>query len=431
MDIQINKRKEEIINLKNSIEFKKLNSYYSQKSFFNILDISRKEVVHSSFLAWLFTPAANHELGDYPLKKLLEVLIIVLNRSQKSNKEAKFPEELEDIIVAGNYSVQNVLVEREKNTGGNGFIDVYIEMELLVQKDAYPLRLIIENKVKSKEGDQQTNRYYNWATDLTDNEKAKNIFIFLTPLPNAEFEKLSEPQCECKQYIQLNYQYLVDYVIEPCRRMRMPHEAEVFIDNYLRTLSYPSLQTESNEADRGDIVMAIGERERNLLRNFWDVHKDILIATISALKDDPEISDEEREKIAVGLEAFIKTDTKDNTKYNFNGVLYPKSRLVLAVVKRYVEDNPGAIYSELKKAFPDVIHGSARLGVVRTIGEARKIYDDTGTARHFIKDEEVIDTADESIAVCNQWGINKNDEYNSNINKFIRRAKELGYKIES
>lgn len=119
---------------------------------------------------------------------------------------------------------------------------------------------------------------------------------------------------------------MVDHIIEPCRRLKIPHEAMIFIENYLRTLSYPALQFDSKESDRGDIIMAIGERERNLLRNFWDAHKEILIATISAIKDDPEILDEGRTKIESGLAAVIKTSNKDNSKYLFDGKQYAKNR---------------------------------------------------------------------------------------------------------
>lgn len=425
MELEVVNRREQILKLVNSLEYQELVSYYSHKSFFNILNISRKETVHSDFLAWFFNPEENHELGEYPLKKLLETLTIPINRSQKLNKADKFPEELEDIIISGNYSINNTQIVREKNTG-NGFIDIYIEVQLLVQKnleDTRKLRIILENKVKSKESDMQTDRYFRWAKNMDLTDEGNSIFVFLTPLTNADYEKLNEPECRCKQYIQLNYQYMVDFVIEPCRKMQIPQQAEMFIDNYLRTLSFPALQTETNESERGDIIMAIGEREKHLLRNFWEAHKELLIATFTALKDDPEISDEERAKIDGGLAVVIKAGSKDNTKYIFNEKTHSKNRLVLAVVSKYIDDNPQVTYEELLKVFPDQLQGT-RYGVLRTYKEAQQVFEDSGTARHFIKTEEVIKLTDELISVCNQWGID-------NINKFIRKAEELGYNIES
>jgi len=118
--------KEMIINLVNSKEYHELHSYYSQSSYFNILNISRKETIHSEFLAWLFNPEANHELGDYAIKKLLATLALVVNRTQRGNKASKFPEEIEDYIVSGNYEVDNIVVQREKNIGRDGYIDIFI-----------------------------------------------------------------------------------------------------------------------------------------------------------------------------------------------------------------------------------------------------------------------------------------------------------------
>lgn len=372
----------------------------------------------------MFNPKANHELGDYAIRKLLEALALIVNKFQKTNKENKFPLEIEDIIISGNYDIDNVIVQREKNAGGNGFIDIYIELDVIMQNEPLQLSLAIENKVKSTEGDKQTTRYYEWSKK----EYHKTIFVYLTPLSNAEFENLSEPECECKNYIQLNYQYIVDYIIEPCKRLKIPDEARMFIENYLRALSYPALQLDTKESERGDIVMAIGERERNLLRNFWEAHKELLIAAISALKDDPEISDEDRTSINNGLEAVIKASIKDTSKYRFNESKYAKNRLVLAVIKKYVEDNPNVTYKELKSVFPDEVQGT-KYGVFQSLQSAAEIYKETGIPRHFIKNDEVIQLNDEKIAVCSQWGINRNDEYNSNINKFIRKANELGYII--
>ncbi len=425
MDYDILSIKEMIISLVNSKEYNELQAYYTQSSFFNILNISRKETIHSEFLAWLFNPYQKHDLGDYAIKKLLETLAIVVNKSQANNKDIKFPQDFEDYIISGNYKVDSVEVQREKNTDGNGFIDIYIEMDLIVYNTFHRLNIIIENKVKSREGDKQTLRYYEWAK----RRDSKNIFVFLTPLPNVDFEKLREPECECQNYIQLNYQYVVDYIIEPCRRQKLSQETAIFINNYLRTLSYPALQLESKESERGDIIMAIGERERNLLRNFWEAHRELLIATISAMKDDPEISDEDRSKIESGLEAVIQTSSKDTSKYRLNDKTYAKNRLVLAVIKQYVEDNPHLTFNDLKETFPDEIQGT-RFGVVRPYSQANFIYEESGTARHFIKPDELIQLVDQTIAVCSQWGIDRKDLFNSNINRFIRKASELGYTIE-
>ena len=48
----------------------------------------------------------------------------------------------------------------------------------------------------------------------------------------------------------------------------------------------------------------------------------------------------------------------DKTKYEFNGRVYGKNRLVLACIKEYVEDHPRLTFSALEKAFPRKLQGS-------------------------------------------------------------------------
>ncbi len=133
----------------------------------------------------------------------------------------------------------------------------------------------------------------------------------------------------------------------------------------------------------------------------------------------------EDNQIYVLTETYFKNVSRnyDRTKYKFKDNVYGKNRLVLAVVKDYVENNPHIQYSELITIFPDKLQGS-KFGVILTLEEAKKIQETTGYKRHFIKDEEVINLASNlKVAVCTQWGI-------GNINNFIEAAQKLGFKIE-
>ena len=108
----------------------------------------------------------------------------------------------------------------------------------------------------------------------------------------------------------------------------------------------------------------------------------------------------------------------DNTRYCFEGHTYVKCRLVLAVVKAYVRDNPSITYSELKNIFYKRLQGST--GVIATPSEARvKVQDPE--KRYFTN--SIIYLKDTPIYVCTQWGI-------GNIGNFIDKAISLGYKIE-
>jgi hypothetical protein len=112
-------------------------------------------------------------------------------------------------------------------------------------------------------------------------------------------------------------------------------------------------------------------------------------------------------------------DTRDLTKYLFEGERLNKRRLVLAIVRAYVRDHPATTLQELEEVFPAHLQGSHR--VFKTIENARGVLDRTGHKRHFIEDDEVVKLGDGyQIAVASMWGAD-------NLKGFLERASEFGY----
>ena len=111
---------------------------------------------------------------------------------------------------------------------------------------------------------------------------------------------------------------------------------------------------------------------------------------------------------------------RDTTRYMFEGVVYLKNRLVLAVVQKYVKENSNVTRMELKQVFSKTLQGS--IGVVENV-EIATLRNDCGV-RFFTKDNEIIQLNDGDMYVCNQWGV-------LNIPNFIKAAEQLGYNIES
>jgi len=121
---------------------------------------------------------------------------------------------------------------------------------------------------------------------------------------------------------------------------------------------------------------------------------------------------------------YVVTDTyfiervknKDYTKYAFNGQKFGKSRLVLAVIKDFVEKNPTITYSQLKAKFPDSLQGRETF---TTETEAKQKRD----RRNFTEPDELIALVDETIAVSTQWGL-------ANINPFIDHCRKMNIDIK-
>jgi hypothetical protein len=121
---------------------------------------------------------------------------------------------------------------------------------------------------------------------------------------------------------------------------------------------------------------------------------------------------------------YVVTDTyfiervknRDYSKYAFNGQSYGKNRLVLAVIKAFVEQNSSITFSQLKAKFPDNLQGS-EIFTTETLAKQKR------DRRNFIEPEELISLTDETIAVSTQWGIN-------NIIPFIEHCRRMGMLIK-
>jgi len=413
-------RNKQIIDFVNSVEVKHLNEYYSQPSIFGALGVSRHENTHSNFLAWLLTPKPtrnDHGFDDLPLRKLLEALALVCGSLKHATD--KLEPNVANAIISGGYSLSNITVEREKHIGV-GRLDIYIEGTIALDGAEYPLRLVIENKIKSTEHDSQTGRYQE-ALNRSISRPGIFLSVYLTPLNNRDYESLDAPECEAQDFIQLNYQYLVNYVITPCRDQAPEGSIKKYLDEYLLALGLPELRQ-----DKGDIIMAVSKEERDLLSRFWDRHKDLLMAAIVTIGDHVPLDDAEHKIVSEASQAIEKAVQRDITRYSwgFSGKKgnsnLPKNRLVLEIVGHYAAKHPTITLDELKQIFPDTIQGGT-FGVFAPI-ELADSSNFKGHKRYYT--EEAISLTDCSVAVSNQWRA-------ENISAFIDCAEQLGYKISS
>lgn len=271
----------EIIEISNSPEYNEIYQYYNTPGLFNYIGMTRKEEIHSNFLAWLLDAKKEHNLQDYTIRKFLELLIIVLGECRyvdnDKNLNNLFPEDVRNYIIIGDYKVIDSKVLREELAEGDKidiFVELLIEVETNDEHKKIKINIIIENKVKSKENDNQTEKYYNWAKNEFNNGE-KLIFVYLTPHTNKELFKLDTQLCKNKNYIQINYQHIVDYLLEPCKKQQMSEESRYLIDSYLRCLTFPSVENENN-----DIIMAISKSEKDRLMNFWSNNKELFLTAM-------------------------------------------------------------------------------------------------------------------------------------------------------
>jgi hypothetical protein len=120
----------------------------------------------------------------------------------------------------------------------------------------------------------------------------------------------------------------------------------------------------------------------------------------------------------------LDEEKKNNTRierYLFNGNVYKKSKLVLAVIKQYVVDHPNINASELIEAFPSKEFKLSTFSCVIKLANIPSKHLNP-VKRYFVSDDLVITLKDGTkVAVCTQWG--------TNINLFIDFVKKYGYEI--
>ena len=103
--------------------------------------------------------------------------------------------------------------------------------------------------------------------------------------------------------------------------------------------------------------------------------------------------------------------------YTFNGSRYGVGRLVHAVIKKYVIDNPEVTLERLQTIFPRSLHGNYEIVVDESKPTERF------NVIYFYREKDKITLQDgRKICVTRQWG-------NPIIGGFLGKAKELGYEI--
>jgi hypothetical protein len=276
-----------IIAFSNSPEYRELDAFYRRKSNFEILGIQRNETKHTRFLAWLLDPSESHGLGTFGLKKFLEVCMLSRLESKQPIPRG-VPAGVLDELIVGHASISGATVRTELSLGKHGRIDVHVRCTLVVPpKQQRKFTILLENKVDSSEHDSQTVRYREWIEEHKP-DYDYYLLVYLTPVPTLKLTEYDEPDCKCKEFLQINYQYLVDYLIEPALALTYSEQARDFISDYLRALSVASvIVAEPEKENKGDVIMAIPEHERKLLTAFWEKHQPLILAALYAISSDP------------------------------------------------------------------------------------------------------------------------------------------------
>lgn len=189
-----------IINNKN---LERLENIVNDFNIFTSLDLINNEIRHSNFLSWIMNPKENHNLKDYFLSSLLEVI---------SMRASSLGINAPSIFDIDNWSFIETEVLRE-----------WRNIDILIKDDNHKLICVLENKIYSKEHSGQLRRY----KEIVEEEYPdyQKMFVYLT----IEGDEASEDE-----YLPINYHdiiKIITHMIEN-KSTSIGKEILIFISHY-------------------------------------------------------------------------------------------------------------------------------------------------------------------------------------------------------
>lgn len=302
--------------------YSEIKDIFANKSIFEITATHRSEKVHSNFLKWLLSEESFCKKKDTPFIWFLDILL-----KRAKDQGIDIDENLKNNILTRSIDIKNYKIELERETKGvtlnskTGRIDLLISCDVQGIKDISKLTICIENKVDSDEHDDQTLKYYAYLTgdsnvsnvsfdnhkyDYSKEQQEYQLFVFLTPHSKLELDDIFSKKgsiCSCKDYIIINYQDIMDFILERIEnQQQLPERIRFMIEEYINTLSLPYIDNFENNKYP---IMAMDEKKRNLLSDFWVENKNLILAAVTAYAEDDKTPAEERE-IANQVAATMK-----------------------------------------------------------------------------------------------------------------------------
>jgi len=158
--------------------FQLLEDKLNQDTMFHILNIQKREVSHSAFVAWLLNPVASHGMNHRPLKSLLNHVCGLTMRTLDNHLFENH--NFIDIIALDKIDFNAVQVEAEFVLDNKRRIDILVSVT--EENDVKIPILIIEYKVEAKETNNQTVDYARWAKKQPKYmEKYEPIHLYIVP----------------------------------------------------------------------------------------------------------------------------------------------------------------------------------------------------------------------------------------------------------
>lgn len=253
--------------------------YISRPNIFDTIGKARNEMSHSKMIAHLLSA---YHIAGYRESPIVHLLDILIKRSNQQN--IKFPEELKNAVLTRDLpelqleecKTEVPLKNLKQSYSGKERIDIRLRYKLkdtIIKKHGKEIEFIIENKVQSQEHDCQTQTYYD-VLKIGQGEKRYQFFIYLTPISTRELDDFCnlKEKPDCDKFICINYQDILEGIIEPLLVENVLSERErIILNDYVSCLELPALPDTNKDGvqDKFDMsIMATSAHERRLINSF-------------------------------------------------------------------------------------------------------------------------------------------------------------------
>lgn len=366
-------RMKQIHSFNNDPRMNEVRDFYNTPSFWQIMNIARRENSHSAFISYYLNPNNHHSLGDSFLKLFLQ-MVVIRAIEQKKDIDDDFAQK---IMLSSTILTSYMRPEEFMQMNGEkGRFDIF--MKCLIPANANgkisdnnedeEFIVIIENKVTAKEtknkaGRGQTAKYKEYINEHYPDQQ--HLMILLSPDSGKDISEGKGVKIDCEDFIRVTYQDLLDKVIEPVIGNHIPNQEDLIrLKDYVKCLSIPALEEGTNNENSKSIIMATSDKETKLLMDFWNNNEDLIKACLSVIAGNEEFSEEARK---IASEASTANFQRDTTKYRIGTDVNSKesrSSLVPVFVKKWALKNnldkrstPEEVLEDLIAAFPSTLRG--------------------------------------------------------------------------
>ena len=363
----------EIIKFNNDPEIIALREKYNEPTFFEVIAKDRSETTYSAFLKWMFQDCVS---GKNTISPILQLLNILVKRSQEqkdgSNESSPLIDnDLRNACLSGGVKIKDIIVEtelsiseyKERVKKENGTLDIELEkkenkskeddkdeknrldifidcnVEIPTIQNINRLQIIIENKIDSSHGKDQTQRYYNNTKRIEEN--ILQLYVYLSP-STKDRKDIDELH---KQFIPIEYQDILDNIINPIlSSSSLAQRSRFFLEEFKNQLTYPNL-------DSGQLSIAIGKENTIHFTSLFVRYEELILhsAITSSSKEFYRTNGEEK---AITMKSSRGKNEKIDIENNACDLLYSfweQNRKLLLAVMNGIKDEQRQNIEELIK----------------------------------------------------------------------------------